>query len=86
MTDISKTPPVLQLVRTKTEPDADMIANMDRVIETIRGGEVTGLAVVFTFRDGSVGTVFNRTDEGSLFALMGGVDYLRSRIMNGVRE
>lgn len=83
---MSEHPKVLQLVRPKPEPDPDLLKKAEKLIELVRGGEITGMAFVVTFSDGAVGTLYDHTETGSLFALLGGVDYLHRRVMAKVEE
>lgn len=83
---MSDQPNVLKLVRPASTPDPDLLAKAQRLVELVRGGEVTALAYVVTFCDGAVGSVYGVTPSGSLFSLLGGVDYVHRRVMHAVED
>jgi len=82
-------PKVFRLVPRLPADDpsrARVIEAMERMLARAKAGGAISFAAAVTFPDGSVGTLFETAADASLFALLGGVDYLRHRVTEEIED
>jgi hypothetical protein len=75
--------PELKIVHISPDISQDNLDVIADLVEHVQSGNVVGLAVTWTLRDGSVGVAFNTGHQGGL-AMIGAVSALESKIKRGI--
>lgn len=65
--------------KTVPKADADLIEELESILQQAKDGIITGVAIAATASDGGVITAIHRTTGSSTFTLLGAVTHLFMR-------
>ncbi len=67
-------------------PDPSIIEKLELILAKARSGELKALAICTVNADRAIGTSYRATDGTDIFALMGALDIVKSRIVRDLEQ